>query len=236
MTPVPPVRLIAVVGGSGAGKSWLAGRLCRLCRGHAGHLSLDCFYRDRSDLPPARRDRLNFDQPGAIDWAEAERVLRACRAGEPTAVPNYDFATHRRVGAPTPWAPRPLIIVEGLWLLRPPALRALFDLTLFLDTPAALRCSRRLARDVAERGATPAAVGRALRTRVLPQHDRYVAPQRALADLVLSQPFRAPELAALADRLWPLLAGSGLVPPWEGASFRAELSDLLSPSAHACCA
>ena len=54
-------RLVAIVGGSGSGKGWLADRLLRLLGDDAGHLSLDDFYRDCSHLPPDRRALVNFD-------------------------------------------------------------------------------------------------------------------------------------------------------------------------------
>ena len=222
-----PVRLIAVVGGSGAGKGWLVERLCRLLGADACHLELDDFYRDRSHLPLARRARLNFDVPAAIDWDGAQRVLRACRAGRATSLPRYDFATHSRATERTDWQPRPIVLVDGLWLLRPPAIRALFDLRIFLDTPTALRRSRRLSRDVAERGYTRAAVERQLRT-VLPMHTRYVEPQRKWADVVLTQPFQEEQLLGLAGRLWDVLRDAHLDEARDAETFRAELVALLS--------
>src|SRR6266478_8182760 len=54
--------LIAIAGGSGSGKTWLAEKLLAILRGKAAHLSLDDFYRDRSHLSPARRAKLNFDK------------------------------------------------------------------------------------------------------------------------------------------------------------------------------
>ena len=50
-------QLIAIVGGSGSGKTWLAGRLAEEFGGEAGRLSLDDFYLDLSHLPPAERPR-----------------------------------------------------------------------------------------------------------------------------------------------------------------------------------
>jgi uridine kinase len=228
MNTTPPVQLIAVAGGSGAGKGWFVERLCRLLGDKARHLQLDDFYLDRSHLPPRRRSRLNFDVPTAIDWDGAERVLRDCRAGLPTRVPRYDFATHCRLTDHIAWEPRPLVLVDGLWLLRPPALRELFDLKIYLDTPTDLRRTRRLARDVRERGYTAAAVEHQLRTAVMPMHERYVEPQKKWADLVLTQPFEEEQLADLADRLWALLDRASLVPPWMHETFRAELFDLLA--------
>lgn len=230
MSTPRPVHLIAIVGGSGAGKGWLVDRLCRHLGEHACRLQLDDFYRDRSHLPLARRAQLNFDVPRAIDWDWAERALLACRTGQPTTLPRYDFATHARVAERALWQPRPFVFVDGLWLLRPPSLRRLFDLKVYLDTPATLRCTRRLARDVAERGYPREMVDRQLRTAVLPMHERYVEPQKKYADLVLTQPFREPEVLALADRLWALLVDSELVQPWQHETFRADLLELLRPS------
>jgi uridine kinase len=232
MTAAPPSLLIAIVGGSGAGKGWFVERLCRLLGDRAARLQLDDFYRDRSHLPLARRARLNFDVPNAIDWDGAVRVLRECRAGLPTRLPRYDFATYSRVPAEPTWLPRPVVFVDGLWLLRPPAVRQLFDLTIYLDTPPELRHRRRLARDVTERGYRADEVERRLRTAVVPMHDRYVEPQKKHADVVLAQPFRENELLALADRLWAPLSRAQLVEPWMHETFRSELLSLLANHEH----
>src|SRR6266478_2144711 len=153
-------HLIAIVGGSGAGKTWLADRLQQALGPEACCLSLDNFYRDRSHLPPARREQINFDHPRAIDWPCLERVLKDCRAGRATHLPQYNFTSHTRLHTDLPYRPKTLVIVDGLWLLRRPAVRRLFDLRIFLDAPPRLRFRRRLARDVAERGRSPAAARR----------------------------------------------------------------------------
>lgn len=228
MSAAHPVHLVAVVGGSGAGKGWLVERLCRLLGENACRLELDDFYLDRSHLPAARRAKLNFDVPRAIDWTWAERVLLDCRAGECTTLPRYDFSTYSRTPERRLWTPRPVVFVDGLWLLRPPAIRRLFDLKIFLDTPAELRCTRRLARDVTERGYSRELIDRQLRSAVLPMHDRYVEPQKKYADLVLTQPFRESELLELASRLWTLLSNAELLRPWQHETFRAELLSLLA--------
>lgn len=222
-----PVQLVAIAGGSGAGKSWLVERLCGLLGDKACHLQLDDFYRDRSHLPMNRRAKINFDVPTAIDWAWAERALRECRAGSPTRIPRYDFATHSRLADRVGWTPRPIVFVDGLWVLRPPAVRELFALKLYLDTPVDVRRERRLIRDVAERGYTAAAVAHQFRTAVSPMHERFVEPQKKWADLVLRQPFDEHEVHQLADALWQLLQGAALVAPWMHETFRAELSERL---------
>jgi uridine kinase len=134
--------LVAIVGGSGSGKSWLADRL---------H-SLDDFYLDRSHLPPRRRARLNFDHHPAIDWRSVERVLGALQDGRRASVPNYDFKTHCRKRRDKRFEARPIILMDGLWLLWRPSLCRRFALRIFRDCPARIRLRRRLGRDLRTRG------------------------------------------------------------------------------------
>lgn len=218
--------MIAIVGGSGSGKDWMSERLVRLLGEHAGRISLDDFYRDRSHLAPDRRNRASFDVPSAIDWECAELVMHDCLMGRPTSVPRYDFATHVRLPHREVWQPKPLVLVEGLWLLWRETTRRLFDLKIFLDCPAPVRLGRRVARDVIERGRTADSVKTRFQS-IAPLHERYVEPQKQWADLVMSQPFRENEIIQLADRLWALLQNGSLLPAWMRETFRAELLTLL---------
>jgi uridine kinase len=226
-TPRARSCVIAIAGGSGAGKSWLVRQFCRILGPAAGHLSLDDFYRDRSHLPMARRARVNFDVPRAIDWDEAARVVRDCREGRATELARYDFATYSRCADRATWVPTPVVFIEGLWVLRPAALRPLFDLKIYLDAPAKLRHDRRIARDTVERGYQTGEVQERLLNMVLPMHERYVEPQRRWADIVLTHPYREADIVALADQLWPLLRSVEALPSWMPATFRAELLSLL---------
>src|SRR3954471_7069720 len=88
---------VAIVGGSGAGKTWLTRKLQRLLPGKATRISLDDFYRDRSHIPAIRRARINFDTPGAIDWESLEKTLSHLRSNLPTPLPCYSFKTHCRL-------------------------------------------------------------------------------------------------------------------------------------------
>jgi len=182
--PKPNPFLIAIVGGSGAGKSFLAQKLADALAPNAARISLDDFYLDRSHLPPGRRAKLNFDHPRAIDWTTFARVLKNLREGCEARVPVYDFATHSRTSRERRVKPKRYIIVEGLWLLHRPALRRLFDSTIFLECSLALRRRRRLARDLKSRSRTRESVLAQLRSKVEPMHRLYVAPQARWAGRV----------------------------------------------------
>ena len=76
-------------------------------------------------------------------------------------------------------------IVEGHLIFGEPALRALFDLRLFLDVPPDERVLRRMLRDAVERGGDLAWAIGWYRRDVLPNYRLYTEPTRQFADLVL---------------------------------------------------
>ena len=192
-------QLVAIVGGSGAGKTWLSGRLLQLFgTKKACLISLDDFYHDRSHLPLSRRERVNFDHPRAIDWALLEKVLLDCGRGRPTRLPIYDFTTHSRLTRKSDFKPKQVVLVEGLWLLRRAPIRRLFDFRVFIDCPESVRFERRLNRDQSERGRSLESVQNQFWKKVAPMHERFVAPQKKWADLLLkphAEPGAVKELA-----------------------------------------
>ena len=179
--------LVTIAGGSGSGKTWLTNKLFRGLAPHAVRLSLDDFYIDRSHLSLARRARLNFDHPRAIDWHSLETVLERLLAGRSARVPQYDFATHSRVTGLKTLQPRKIILLEGLWPIRRPAIGRLTSVSLFLNCPAGTRLRRRLARDLASRGRTRASIRNQFDRTVEPMHQRYVAPQARRADFLFQK-------------------------------------------------
>jgi uridine kinase len=200
-----PPLLVAIAGGSGAGKTWLADKLQAALGGKATRLSLDNFYHDRSHVAPERRARINFDHPRAIDWTELEQVLHNLLNGRSARMPRYDFKTHSRIGHGTAVQPNRIILLDGLWLLRRPGLRRLFDLRIFVACPTPLRLRRRLNRDLRSRGRTSDSVRRQFRETVEPMHVRFVAPQERHADVVLKNGFGKRDVAELAERLKTML-------------------------------
>jgi uridine kinase len=199
-------KLIAIVGGSGAGKTWLARRLELHLQPTASRLSLDDFYLDRSSLSERQREALNYDHPRAIDWKRLEATLQHCRAGKSSRVPRYDFTTHTRKPDEQIFTPTPVVMVDGLWLLVQSRIRELFDFTIFIDCPEQLRRQRRLERDVIERGRKSMHVLTQFSETVTPMHERFVAPQAANADIVLRHSPEPVEIENLAETIRALVS------------------------------
>jgi uridine kinase len=194
-------QTIGIVGGSCAGKSWLAARLQALLGPGAARLSQDDFYLDRAHLSAGQKKRVNFDHPRSIDWARLESVLSQAAAGCRVAVPRYDFASHGRLSSDGVLPPARIILVEGLWLFRRASLRKRFALRIFIRSTDELCVERRLARDVAERGRTREQVLMQLERFTFPMFARFVAPQEKWADVVLNAPIRERDVCALAQRI-----------------------------------
>lgn len=197
-----PPYLIGVAGGSGSGKTTFARALQeRLGAGLCELIYQDNFYFDQS----ARFDRdggsVNFDHPDSIDFGSLAKALASLRNGFQTNIPIYDFVSHSRKKQTFSVAPKPIIVVDGILILHSEAVRKLFDERLFFDAPESLRYSRRLERDVRERGRSPDGVRIQFESQVKPMHDLYVEPSKTHADAVIndSSGFQA-LLSAIASR------------------------------------
>lgn len=193
--------LVAITGGSGSGKSWLAGKLAAVLAPNAARVSLDDFYRDRSHLPSGRRARINFDHPRTIDWAAFQKALGSLQKSRSTKIPCYDFATHSRLRRTRLLQPKPIVLVEGLWLLRRPALRRMFAFSIYLHCPDRVRLRRRLKRDRSSRGRSAESIRQQFQQMVAPMHRRFVVPQAARAHLVFKSAPTAQEIRCVANRL-----------------------------------
>ena len=174
--------VIGIAGGTGAGKTALVGELARRLGGCV--VEVDAYYHDRTGMPPEDRRRLNYDEPAAIDQALLVDHLARLARGEAVAKPVYSFESHTRVGERR-LAPASLVIVEGLFTWWWAEVRHRLVCKIFIDAPVAVRLSRRLQRDIAQRGRTPEQVMHQYLTTVLPMHDRYVEPCRLSADLLV---------------------------------------------------
>jgi uridine kinase len=194
-------HIVGIAGGSCAGKTWLADRLQKHLGPRAARLSLDNFYHDQSHLSPARRARLNFDRPHAIDWPRLEQVLSNLSQGAAAAVPRYDYVTHARLRDESVLSPAPVLIVEGLWLFRRPALRRFFHLKVYIRSSPELCTQRRLHRDTTERGRTAEQVLAQLHRHTLPMFQRFVAPQEKWADLLIDAPVQEEDVRNLVNKI-----------------------------------
>jgi uridine kinase len=185
--PVTPA-LIGIAGGTGSGKTTVASRIVEaLPPGRALLLQQDSYYRDRSHLSPAERALINFDEPDALENELLAAHLGRLRAGQPVEAPVYDFASHTRRPQSRRLDPCAIVVVEGILLFAVPAVRDLFDLRLFVDTPDDVRLLRRIKRDLLERQRDIASIEAQYLSTVRAMHELHVAPTRRHAHLIIPE-------------------------------------------------
>jgi uridine kinase len=208
--------LIAITGGSGSGKSTLAQALAEALGPDQAVVVLeDWYYVDAAALPDFDAATFDFDHVDARDHALLAEHLTELKAGKGVEAPIYSLIHHGRDPGGTPVGAAPVVIVEGIHLLATPAVADLFDLRVFVDTPADIRFIRRLLRDQRERGRTAQSVIDQYLKTVRPGHERFTEPGRALADFVVADQTAAVVLEdrSAVDRLVaPVLAHPVLAP------------------------
>lgn len=185
---VEPPFFVAVVGGTGSGKSTVAERIVEaMPPGSVSVIAHDNYYRPRPDLTLAEREQLNFDHPDALDNQLLIEHLDTLRAGGAVEIPVYDFATHLRLDTTRSVQPTRVVIVEGILLLADRELRERLDLKLYVDTDADVRILRRLRRDMEQRGRTFDQVRRQYTQTVRPMHLQFVEPSKRYADVIIPE-------------------------------------------------
>jgi uridine kinase len=203
------VFVLGIAGGTGSGKTTIAANvIAALPAGAAVLIESDAYYRDRTALPQAEREHINYDHPDAIETEFLAAHLGALRAGRAIDMPQYDYREHARRRETRRVEPAPVVVVEGILVLADERLRAQMDLKIFVDTDADVRLMRRLRRDIEERGRTFDQVAEQYADTVRPMHLAFVEPSKRFADLVVPEGGQnQPALDAIVGRLLQTLVG-----------------------------
>ena len=147
---------IGVAGGTASGKSSVVSEVVRLLsHERVASITQDCFYRALTpeQHEAAMASEYNFDHPNAFNFDEQYEMLEQLRHGQARVeLPMYDFVTHSRLSTTTTVQAPQIVIFEGLFTLYDERLRGHYDLKVFVDADADVRLSRRIRRDIAERG------------------------------------------------------------------------------------
>ncbi len=191
LTTVDDVKrpfVIGVAGGTCSGKTTVAERLAATVGpGQLALIKQDAYYIERSHQVFEERAQANYDHPDAFDWDLMTQQLTDLISGKSVAVPIYDYAQHNRSTEVELVDPARIIVFEGILALFEEPLRELFDLKIYVDTDADIRLTRRLERDVTERGRTPERIIHQYLTTVRPSHMQFIEPSKRYADVIFPE-------------------------------------------------
>ncbi len=183
------MKLIGITGGSGSGKTTFASKvISRLPKEKVSMLSMDSYYlQDQPKEHFTKSGRPNYDHPEAFDWELLIKHIAMLKDGNAIEVPIYDFKTSSRLKETTTLKPMPVILFEGIFTIFNQQIRDMLDIKCFLHVEADIRFTRRLNRDVAERGRSLESVINQYYDSVRPMYEKFLAPQRQYADFIVGE-------------------------------------------------
>lgn len=187
--------IIGVSGGTASGKSSVCNKIMELLgQNEIDHhqrqvtiLSQDSFYRvlTSEQKTKALKGQFNFDHPDAFDNELIVSTLCDIKEGKTVQIPVYDFVSHSRKQETVTVYPADVVLFEGILMFYSQQIRDLFHMKLFVDTDADTRLSRRVLRDISERGRDLESVLAQYITFVKPAFEEFCLPSKKYADVII---------------------------------------------------
>uniref|UniRef100_A0A4W4FE00 Uridine-cytidine kinase n=2 Tax=Electrophorus electricus TaxID=8005 RepID=A0A4W4FE00_ELEEL len=187
--------LIGVSGGTASGKSSVCAKIMELLgqnkidhrQRQVAILSQDSFYKELTPEQKAKaiKGQFNFDHPDAFDNELIMKTLCDIMQGEKVQIPVYDFVTHSRKDEFVTLYPADVVLFEGILIFYTQEIRDLFQMKLFVDTDPDTRLSRRVLRDINERGRELEQVLTQYITFVKPAFEEFCLPTKKYADVII---------------------------------------------------
>ena len=181
------MKIIAVTGGSGCGKTLFTNFLVERLQKTTAVLPLDCYYKDRPDQIP--NDKYDFDSPQAFDFDLYHMHLNSLNSGESVNMPHFGYETGKRESGFTEIIPEEYLIIEGLHVLLYPKIRGMLSFSFFMDSPLEVAVCRRCIRDIQEYDLTAEYSLIQFLKFVRPAYFEYILPAKKRSDLVVENNF-----------------------------------------------
>ncbi|MGY8942256.1 MAG: uridine kinase family protein [Flavobacteriales bacterium] len=179
------MRILALIGGSGSGKSTVLTALRNHFNARVAVLSLDDYYRPKSELPVDENGETNFDLPEVINHVDLIRDIDALKRGESISLSTYTYNREVMVSEDITIDSSEWLVVEGLFVMAYPEMLSRVDVLGFIDAPEDVRLQRRIDRDGAERGYSEEEVRYQWKQHVRPADLKYIEPWKERADVII---------------------------------------------------
>lgn len=149
--------------------------------------SMDNYYIDKKHQPKDEEGIENFDTPQSIDEARFTSDLKKLITGKSIELREYTYNNDREGNNPRfiTIESKPIILVEGIFVIHMKGVRDLLDLKLYIQAPGYLMMKRRIIRDAKERGYDLEDVLYRYEHHVTPAYKKYIEPSRDYADLII---------------------------------------------------
>ena len=190
------MKIICIAGGSGSGKSTIAGLVHQKYKGNGTVLSLDDYYINEKQQIEIN-GYCNFDHPGAVDCKLLIQNINDLKEKGSTLAPRYSFKNRDRVGF-VKVKNSDFLIIEGLHSIV--LLKGIFDVSIFIKSDLDLSLLRRINRDIADRGRSIESITEQYIKYVRPSYLMYIKGQELLSDIVIENNDSKIDLKLLIDQ------------------------------------
>ena len=177
-------KIILIGGGSASGKTLLATHLKEKLK-DVLLIAFDNYCKPHPELSKEERELINYDHPDSYDHKELINDLTNIMNNDSYSLPTYDFATHLRKAERQKVKKCKYIIIDGIFSLYYKDLLPLADFKIFCLANEDVRLSRRINRDIKERGRSKESVLMQWEATVKPMHYLYIEPTKTNADYIL---------------------------------------------------
>ncbi len=178
--------LVGITGGSASGKTTFIKKLSEIFNANQiCVISQDHYYKPLSEQIQDENGEVNFDLPEAIDFDRLLKDIKQLQKGQQVELVEYTFNNPKKFPKKLTWMPRPIIIIEGLFIFYHPKVAKVFDLKLFIEANQEVMLKRRLSRDFAERAMTKEQILYQWNNHVKPSYDKYLLPYREDVDMII---------------------------------------------------
>ncbi len=172
--------IIGIAGGSGSGKTFFlkcfqehfaADEICLLSQD-------DYYFPVAAGMTREENTLYNFDLPETIDRKQFMADIEQLIAGNTVYKKEYTFNNPDAVPKMLEIKPAPILIIEGLFIFHFEEIAQKLDLKIFIEADEPIALSRRLKRDLHERGYDHEDVMYRWHNHVMPAYQQYLLPYR----------------------------------------------------------
>ena len=180
-------KLFGISGPSGSGKSFIV----KFLKSSLGPEVLsviyhDNYYKKREDQEKDRRGNYNFDLPSSFHQDELVEDLIKIKSGKSIIRKEYTFNNPKINPRSLRVEPKPIIILEGLFLFNDPNISKFLDKKIFIDCDLNVMIDRRITRDHEKRGYDKSDVLYKYNNHVLPAFNKFILPHKNKSDLIVN--------------------------------------------------